>query len=67
VVSSALYHIAVFGPLVVVARRNVELIFVAPLGTVVGIVVEGVEVVRVMVKRVGGLFALKRVFLLSML
>jgi hypothetical protein len=67
VVSSALYHMAVFDSLAVDARRSVELIFVAPLGTVVGIVVGGVEVVRVMVKRVDGLFVPKRVFLLLML
>jgi hypothetical protein len=58
---------AVFDSLAVDARRSVELIFVAPLGTVVGIVVGGVEVVRVMVKRVDGLFVPKRVFLLLML
>jgi hypothetical protein len=69
VISSVLYHIAVFGSPVAGARKNVMLIFVVFLvvETVVGIGVEGVEVVRVVVKRVGGLFVLRRVFLLLML
>jgi hypothetical protein len=51
------------------ARKNVMLIFVVFLvvETVMGIGVEGVEVVRVVVKRVDGLFVLRRVFLLLML
>jgi hypothetical protein len=69
VTSSTLYHIAVFGSLVAGARKNVMLIFVVFLvvETVMGIGVEGVEVVRVVVKRVDGLFVLRRVFLLLML
>jgi hypothetical protein len=69
VISSTLYHIAVFGSLVAGARKNVVLISAALLvvETVMGIGVEGVEVVRVVVKRVDGLFVLRRVFLLLML
>jgi hypothetical protein len=54
---------------VAAARKNVMLTFAVFLvvETVVGIGVEGVEVVKVVVKRVDGLFVLRRVFLLLML
>jgi hypothetical protein len=65
VVSSVPSHIAVFVTFVVNARKNVTSIFAAAglLAAEIGLSIE-VEVVTVAVRRVGGLFALERVFLL---